>query len=460
MSQFAKLDGVLRKLALTLAILTCAAVPAGFGVADYNGRMNLLAYTGESAANRVAKYVYVSGETWHYSRERLAELITSSFHDAEWCVLSIEDGKGQVLVALGAAIGKPVMTARVPIVVSAETIGYVVVTTSARPFLADMLWFLLAGIALGVLVYGCVHYFPSRALRRVVRELVDTQDDLREQIERTSKALAFAEIEQQRAEQASRAKSQFLANMSHELRTPLNAIIGFSDLMTSGLHGPLHGQYADYIRHINQSGQGLLRIINDILDIAKIDAGQLQTEIEGLDAARLVEQCVELSGPQAAAAKLRLYYQKPVRMDCSVAADSRRLRQSILHLLSNAIKFTPPEGRVSVMMARCEAGMIDIVIEDTGIGMTQAQIAEACQPFLQVDGSLARKYEGTGLGLALAKRLTELQGGKLMLDSACGAGTKAVLRLPAATAVLPQSLPAKRRVFIARQKDAPAVRQA
>ena len=447
MSEFSKLDSVLRRLALTLGVIAGIAVPTGFGIADYNGRMDLLRYQAEVAADRVARYAYVSGATWHYSRQRLADLIAPPFRAGEPSLRSLEDKTGQVLVTLGGPIERPVMKARGAIVVSEEIVGYVALTTSARPFLAWLAGLVLAGIALGFLVYGCVHYLPSRALRRVLKDLIETQNDLRDQVGKTSKALAFAEMEQHRAEQASRAKSEFLANMSHELRTPLNAIIGFSDLMKSGLHGPLNGQYDDYAKHINYSGQNLLRIINDILDISKIDAGLLQAEAETLDAASLVESCASLLRPQAEASHLTLRFQAPVSMDCRIVADSRRMKQALLHLMSNAVKFTPPGGHVSLAMAAGQPGMIDVVIEDSGIGMTAEQIVMAFQPFRQADGSLARKYEGTGLGLALAKRLTELQGGELMLESVLGAGTKVTLRLPAADPAKIHALPKRKRYF-------------
>jgi signal transduction histidine kinase len=437
----------MRKLALTLAILSGLAVPAGFGIADYAGQTNLLEHEAEDAAARVEGYAYASGETWHYSRERLADMIGFSRHDDRLSFRSLEDQNGRVLLTLGAAIEWPRLTARAQIVVGDERAGQVTLSTSARPFLARLAGFVLAGLALGVMVFGAVHYFPSRALRRVLKDLIDTQNDLRAQVGKTSKALALAETEQHRAEQASRAKSEFLASMSHELRTPLNAIIGFSDLMASNLHGPLNAEYDDYAKHINQSGQNLLRIINDILDIAKIDAGQLQTDIEALDAASMAESCAGLLRPQAEAAHLALRFQVPVRMDCRIVADARRMKQALLHLLSNAVKFTPPEGEISIMMAARKPGMIDVMIEDTGIGMTDKQIAMAFQPFSQVDGSLARKYEGTGLGLALAKRLTELQGGELILESVYGVGTKVTLRMPAADSAQIHSLPVKKRRF-------------
>jgi len=422
-------------------------VPAGFGIADYAGQTNLLEHEAEDAAERVEHYAYASGETWHYSRQRLVDLIGFSSHGGRPTLSSLEDNNGHVLVTLGAAMPQPSLTAQVPIVVGEETVGYISLTTSAWPFLTRLAWFILAGLALGVMVYGCVHHLPSRALRRVIKDLIDTQNDLRDQVGKTSKALALAEMEQHRAEQASRAKSEFLANMSHELRTPLNAIIGFSGLMESGVYGPLNEHYADYSRHISQSGQNLLRIINDILDIAKIDAGQLQAEVETLDAASVVESCIGLLRPQAEGANLALRFQPPVRMDCRVVADSRRMKQALLHLMSNAVKFTPAGGQVSVTMAARKPGMIDVVIEDTGIGMTEAQIVMAFQPFRQADGSLARKYEGTGLGLALAKRLTELQGGELILESIFGAGTKVTLRLPVADPAEIHTLPTKKRRF-------------
>ena len=235
----------------------------------------------------------------------------------------------------------------------------------------------------------------------------------------------------EKAEIASRTKSEFLANMSHELRTPLNAIIGFSEGMRNSLFGPLgNAKYEEYTEHIHASGTHLLEVINDILDVSAVEAGKLElheTEVNLIDtceaAIRILlpkaqEGCVSLSGITDPALPL-------------LKADSRRLKQILLNLLSNAVKFTPENGSVSCDAYLESGGTMLITVTDTGIGMDGKAITKAMSTFGQVDGSLSRAHEGTGLGLPLTKGLIEVHGGTMDLTSTPGAGTKVTITLPA-----------------------------
>jgi signal transduction histidine kinase len=240
----------------------------------------------------------------------------------------------------------------------------------------------------------------------------------------------------QTAELANRSKSDFLANMSHELRTPLNAIIGFSDMLALGLTGELpahrldHAHQLEYARIINQSGQHLLDIVNDLLDLAKIDAGKFVVEAGETDPYQLANLCAEFVGEAAQAAGLRL------AVECEpglppVIADERRLKQVLLNLLTNSIKFTGSGGSVVLAVRRAEDGGIVFDVRDTGIGMTPEEISIALQPFGQLDSGLNRRHEGTGLGLPLARSLVELNGGTLEIRSEKDRGTTVTVRLAA-----------------------------
>jgi signal transduction histidine kinase len=232
------------------------------------------------------------------------------------------------------------------------------------------------------------------------------------------------------AEAANRAKSQFLANMSHELRTPLTAIIGFSEMIEVGLRGPVSPDYREYAKLIHQSGTHLHQVINDILDLAKVDAGKFQLREEaGLDPCHIAEACGALMREHARAAGVRLTIETGERPPL-LLADPTRLKQILLNLLSNAIKFTAPGGEITLLTRRGECGGAVFEVCDTGIGMTTAEIEIALQPFRQVDAGLARAHEGTGLGLPLAKRLTELHGGSLSITSEKGRGSKVSVVLP------------------------------
>ena len=233
------------------------------------------------------------------------------------------------------------------------------------------------------------------------------------------------------AEAANLAKSGFLANMSHELRTPLNAILGFSEMLERGAAGPLDLRQREYVGYIRQSGAHLLDIINEILDLAKIDAGKFELrEDYGIDVLRLAESCAAIVRECARAGGLAL----ETRIEAGLprlTADETRLKQILLNLLGNAVKFTEPSGRV-VLAARRSAGHgLEIEVADTGPGMTAAEIGVALEPFGQLDAGLARRRDGTGLGLPLARRLTELHGGSFRVESEKGRGTRIVIGLPA-----------------------------
>jgi PAS domain S-box-containing protein len=243
------------------------------------------------------------------------------------------------------------------------------------------------------------------------------------------------------AELASRSKTEFLANMSHELRTPLNAIIGFSDILMGQIFGPLGDtRYSDYARDIRDSGLHLLNLINDVLDVSKVEFGKVELIEETVDIVAIVESCARLMRDRADTAGIRLVQELPPGLP-QLQADSRRLKQILLNLLSNAVKFTPSGGRVTIRAGQHETEGFRLAVEDTGIGIAQQDLEKAMRPFGQIDSRLARKYQGTGLGLPLARSMAELHGGKLELDSAPGQGTTATVWLPPSRVLHPAHLP-------------------
>ena len=233
-----------------------------------------------------------------------------------------------------------------------------------------------------------------------------------------------------RAKVASRAKSEIMANMSHELRTPLNAIIGFSDTMLNGVFGSINNErYEEYTRDIYDSGKHLLELINDILDVSAIEAGKLELHPEPLEIAPIVQSSLKLIRHRADAGGVTLLHHIDTNMP-GLLGDQRRLKQILLNLLSNAVKFTPEGGRVSLSASTAPDGGIRFEVEDTGIGMDNAGIETALTQFGQVDSKLARKYEGTGLGLPLTKSLVEAHKGTLDIRSRLGHGTTVVVHFP------------------------------
>jgi signal transduction histidine kinase/DNA-binding response OmpR family regulator len=238
-----------------------------------------------------------------------------------------------------------------------------------------------------------------------------------------------AEIESKNEdlERADQMKSEFLANMSHELRTPLNAIIGFSELLQEQFYGPLNKEQDDYLGNIRTAGEHLLGLINDILDLSKIEAGRMELDREDINLPQVLESSITIVKEKAHNNGVQL------RMDAGdtgiIAADARKLKQILFNLLSNAVKFTPYGGAVSVA-AHTDGAMVEIAVTDTGVGISAEDQQKLFREFTQVDGSLTRRHEGTGLGLALTKRLVELHGGTISVRSAVGEGSTFTVRLP------------------------------
>lgn len=229
------------------------------------------------------------------------------------------------------------------------------------------------------------------------------------------------------AESANRAKSEFLANMSHELRTPLNAIIGFSEIMEGSMFGPLGEKYTDYVRDIRTSGGYLLGIIDDILDMSRIESGRRTLEKSEISVGPVLDESFRKLRGEIERKQLSFSVEGPT--DTRLEADPHALYQLLGNLLDNAVKFTPEGGRIAVRL-RQVPGALNIFIEDTGIGIPKEKIDRIGRPFEQVEGDLTRSYKGSGLGLAIARSLAELHGGSLRLRSAIGAGTIVMVHLP------------------------------
>jgi two-component system cell cycle sensor histidine kinase PleC len=216
--------------------------------------------------------------------------------------------------------------------------------------------------------------------------------------------------------------------MSHELRTPLNAIIGFSEMMTEELFGPLGAaKYSEYVSDIRKSGQFLLDVINDILDMSKIEAGRFDLEYSTFDLASLVEESMRLIGPRAAESKIRI--KTNVDPDLRLEADRRAVKQIVLNLLSNAVKFTPEGGKVTIAV-KSDNGKLKLSIADTGIGIPTRDIEKLGRPFEQVENQLTKSRGGSGLGLAISRSLAELHGGQVKISSSTGKGTTVDVILP------------------------------
>lgn len=288
-------------------------------------------------------------------------------------------------------------------------------------------WFFLGLLAMTVA--WNIGYL-SLANQRVGAQLAVANDGLEQIVSERTHALRVAKEE---AEKANVAKSRFLAAMSHELRTPLNAIIGFSDIIANDtMRKTVDPSYREYAGAVHSSGQILLGVINDILDVSQIESGMMALTPEVISAGELLDDCIGMVEPQARAAGIRLVAEKFPRVT-DVRVDHRHARQALLNIIGNAIKFTPEGGTVRIgAVPASEGGVVAVHVADDGIGMDDDDLSAALRFFGQVDSSLARKYEGAGIGLPLAKAYMEAMGGALTIVSEKGKGTEVTLSFPAA----------------------------
>ena len=267
----------------------------------------------------------------------------------------------------------------------------------------------------------------ERTLMMTVRDLQKERLMADQQAQRLADLADKYAREKTRAETANRSKSEFLANMSHELRTPLNAIIGFSEVMQEEMFGALGSRkYLEYSHDIHKSGQFLLDVINDILDMSKIEAGRMELELTSLSLPSIIEDIMRFVGPRAAEGRVDIVLDMP--KTCNITADRRALKQVFINLLSNAVKFTPEGGQVKVSIAKLKDGA-KVSISDTGIGIPHSDIEKLGRPFEQVENQFTKSKGGSGLGLAISKSLVDLHHGSLSIASTVGAGTTVTVEL-------------------------------
>jgi two-component system cell cycle sensor histidine kinase PleC len=354
------------------------------------------------------------------------------------------DERGTRVIDTGSDLGAPLLWAHRPIVVRGQQVGSIAVGTSLWPLLFSTTGAAAVGLLLGTMAWLVMQKLPQRSLdeslaavsaahektRSHAASLAAANTELNAQYQYIAETARRLEQARKDAEVANRSKSTFLATMSHELRTPLTAIIGFADMMESGVFGKIEQpNYREYVQDINRSGHHLLSIINNMLDLSKVEAGRMELRPELVSVPDLLEDSVGVLETIAADAGVTLAMSLADDLP-QVRADVVKIKQVLLNLLSNAIKFTPPNGRVTASADLLDGSHVRVTVTDTGVGMAPDELAHAMEPFRQVENPMTRKYFGTGLGLPVSKALVELHGGVFGLDSAPGKGTTVTISLP------------------------------
>ncbi len=313
---------------------------------------------------------------------------------------------------------------------------YGVTLASPLRVVEHVCWVVMEDLYLWMICRQSLREAWSTAAREAQLELANDEmgtvnQKLRDEITERQRAQKELETAKNSAEAASRAKSEFLANMSHELRTPLNSVIGFSDVLAEKVFGPLNEDQEQYVSDILDSGQHLLSLVNDILDLAKIEAGSMELSLAPVDLRRLVERTTQMFRERAIRSGVRLTGHVDPAIG-HITADERRLKQLLYNLLSNALKFTPEHGEVRVE-ARRHGDDIELLVVDTGVGISPEQHDKIFQSFYQVDSTLSKHVQGTGLGLAVVQQIVSLHGGSVRLESEPGEGCTFFVLLPQAS---------------------------
>ena len=411
-----RLTRLVKTIATSVALVVAVLVPVSYFFGGYRYEASHLLTEATMRSAHISEYLAGDRMSLRSQADKIAHVLSASQLNSVRIQRVIDD-TGRLVVETGQAQSSPTIMRAALLFADGTPVGILELETSLTPLIIRTLVAATLGLALASLIRVTVWTGPIRIVRNAFERLAESDRELR--------------IARDRAEAGNHAKSEFLAVMSHELRTPLNAIIGFAELMNRRMYGPMgHTRYEEYAGTILESGTHLLSMVNDVLDLSKAEAGELELSDEVVDLAGTVEQALRMIDTQAMAGGIGVH--SNVGRNCPyLLGDKRRILQIVLNLLSNAVKFTEPGGRVDLEVGVDHAGEICLRVSDTGIGIAEADIPRALSVFQQVDVGHARKYEGTGLGLPLTKRLIEAHEGTMTLESRHGEGTIVTARFPA-----------------------------
>jgi len=435
----------LRRLTFYVTAVVMISIPALFGAAGFRALHERAVLEASVTAERLVDYALAAGSDWTEARggaQGAMNIVPAVGAEIERTLIGPE---GKILIAPLQPVDRPTLTASAPVVVYGRRTAEVVVAVSLRPILAETALVTLFAALVAAGLYLVIDRVALRALRQALDHL---QSALRErdraleegrtalsQLARQNARLKTASEELARARDAAltadRSKSMFLAAMSHELRTPLNAIIGFSEVMARQLYGPIgHEKYRDYASDIRASGDHLLALIDDVLDLSRVEAGKLALRREPLGVVEQITSCCRLIQGRADDSGISLRLDDADQAEATILGDRVRFRQILLNLLTNAVKFTDRGGTVRIGVDLSGPRSVVIRISDTGIGMSEQDLERVLRPFERGDVRTSRPTEGAGLGLALSRALVREHDGTLHIASAAGRGTTVTLSFP------------------------------
>ena len=416
-AEAARLVRLVKWLAWAVAAIVAVLLPASYFVVGYSYEARHLVTEANLQSANLSRAEGSVLKIWHddpASLQALLPLAADAHKDVLYRIIG-EDGS--IVAVIGFTQQSPILTRGALLTFTDGTVGLLEVERSLTPLIYRTAIAAATSLVLATTLLLIFWMVPARIIGRTFGRLVQSETDL--------------VLTRDHAEAANRAKSEFLAVMSHELRTPLNAIIGFAEMMMRSSFGPLgHKRYEEYVGDIHASGGHLLEMVNDILDLTKAEAGKLELQIEAVDMVEVADTACRMVAPQARAENITVSNRLPRNLPL-LQGDARRLTQILLNFISNAVKFTNAGGRIDIDGYIEEDGSLLISVRDNGIGIAEADIPRVMKIFQQIENGHTRRYGGTGLGLPLAKRLIELLGGSLILESKLGSGTRVAAHFPA-----------------------------
>lgn len=426
----AQLARKLLPLALAIGIIISLIIPAIYYLTETARARDEASTYAKMLAENIRKLASAAPELWKYQATKYSQMISDFVpHKDILKIMLVDEQKNTINQyihvvqktdrwGLFSIVGEPA-----PVVFNNRKIGEATISVSGRSILLSTILALLICSVIGTGLAFFAYRVPMKEISRLERDILAYQESLEEKVEKrtvelqatTERALSLAE----QAKTASRSKSEFLANMSHELRTPLNHIIGFTEIVVDRNFGPLNAQQEEFLGDVLSSGRHLLALINEILDLSKVEAGKMELESSMVYLRPLMENSLSMIREKAMKHRIKLTTEIP-EASGAFLADERKLKQILYNLLSNALKFTPDGGSIRVGVAPekdASAPGLRFTVADTGVGINAPDLERIFLPFEQADSSASRKFQGTGLGLALTRKFVELHGGTIWAES-------------------------------------------